>query len=66
MKRLTTQAQYQLMLNLRRKEVDPRVGQESDAALLQALADLLLGALGDDVEKRKRETGGIDELEDHR
>ena len=65
MQRLMTQEQYQLTLHLRRK-VDPSVGQASEAALLQALADLLLGALGEEVEKRKSETGGIDELENHR
>jgi hypothetical protein len=66
MQRLMTQAQYQLTLHLRRHEVNPPVGQVWDAALLQALADLLLGALGEEVEKRKSETGGIDEPEDHR
>ena len=65
MQRLMTQAQYQLTLHLRRK-VDPPVGQASEAALLQALADLLLGALGEEVENRKSEMGGIDELENHR
>jgi len=63
MQRLMTQAQYQLTLHLRRKEIPP-LGQASEADLLQALADLLLGALGEEVEKRS-ETGGIDELEDH-
>jgi len=66
MQQLMTQAQYQLTLYLKRREVDPVVAQASEATLLQALADLLLGALGEDVEKGKNETGGVNELEDHR
>jgi hypothetical protein len=66
MRQLMTQAQYQLTLYLKRMEVDSLVAQASEATLLQALADLLLGALGEDVEKGKNEAGGVNELEDHR
>ena len=64
MQRLKGQTQRQLALDLRREETKPLVAPGSETALLLALADLLLGALGEKVEQPES-TGGIDELEDH-
>jgi len=52
------------MLNLEREVRAPPVGQESEL-LLQTLADLLLGALGHDIEETASEIGGTNESEDH-
>jgi hypothetical protein len=59
MKRLKDQSRRQLVLSLEREVRGPPVLQGSEV-LLQALADLLLGALGHEVE-----TGGGNESEDH-
>ena len=55
----------QLALDLRREPSERPVPQVS-TALLQALADLLLGALGEVVETKDQAEGGGDESEDHR
>jgi hypothetical protein len=60
---LKGQAQRQLTFDLKREGTEPLVAPGSEATLLQALAALLLGALGE-VEQRES-TGGVDELEDH-
>ena len=65
MQRLKGQSQRQLALYLRREGTEPLVAQMLEVALLQALADLLLGALGEEVEKRESAMGGVDELEGH-
>ena len=54
----------QLVLSLEREVQAPPILNESEA-LLQALADLLLGALGQGIEGLKNESGGDDEPEDH-
>ncbi len=64
MQRLKGQTERQLALDLRREGTKPLVAPGSEAALLWAVADLLLGALGEEVEQRES-TGGVDELEDH-
>src|SRR5437870_1923923 len=64
MERLKGQSRRQLVLSLEREVRVPPIAQGSEA-LLQALADLLLGALGQEVEERASETGGADEPEDH-
>lgn len=55
----------QLVLDLRRETSEPPIPQVS-SALLQALVDLLLGALGELVEAKDQAEGGGDESEDHR
>jgi hypothetical protein len=55
----------QLALDLRRETREPPIPQAS-TALLQALADLLLAALGVNVEAKDQAEGGGDESEDHR
>jgi hypothetical protein len=57
------QRRQQLVLSLEREMQDPPILQGSEA-LLQALADLLLGALGQ-IEGLENESGGDDEPEDH-
>jgi hypothetical protein len=57
----------QLVLDLRRKAKDLPIAQDS-TALLQALADLLLGALGEQVEDLTNTVHGegvADEPQDH-
>jgi hypothetical protein len=63
MQRLKGQSQRQLTFDLKREGMEPLVARRSEATLLQALAALLLGALGE-VEQRES-AGGVDELEDH-
>jgi hypothetical protein len=64
MKRLRRRPPRQLILNLEREVRAPPVFQESEL-LLQTLADLLLGALGHDIEETASEIGGTNESEDH-
>jgi hypothetical protein len=57
----------QLALDLKRETTALPIAQDP-SALLQALADLLLGALGEQVEEPTSPTqdqGGTDEPEDH-
>jgi hypothetical protein len=54
----------QLVLSLQRDLKDLPIAQDS-AALLQALADLLLGALGENVEETETAGESEHELEDH-
>ena len=67
MPRQTAPPPLQLGLDLRRIELTPPIA-EASTALLQALADLLLGALGEEVEDSNDKTqtaGENDESEDH-
>ena len=67
MPRQTALPPLQLGLELRRIEPTPPIA-EASTALLQALADLLLGALGEEVEDcngKAQTAGGSDESEDH-
>jgi hypothetical protein len=63
MQRLKGRSPKQLTLYLRREGSDLLVPQGSEGTLLQALADLLLGALAGKVEERESAMGGVDELE---
>lgn len=54
----------QLVLSLQRDPKDLPIAQDS-AALLQALADLLLGALGENVEETATAGESEHEFEDH-
>jgi hypothetical protein len=65
MRRHSSQPPAQLALDLRRETRELPVPQVS-TAILQALADLLLGALGEGVEAEDQAKGGGDESEDHR
>jgi hypothetical protein len=58
------QSRRQLVLSLEREVRAPPTAEKSEA-LLQALADLLLGALGHEVEELATESGGGNESEDH-
>jgi hypothetical protein len=64
MKRQRDRLQRQLMLSLQREVHTPPILQGSEM-LLQALADLLLGAIGHDIEEVANDTGGGNESEDH-
>jgi hypothetical protein len=69
MPRQTAQPPLQLGLDLRRTEPNPPSAEASTAFLL-ALADVLLGALGEEVEDNNdngstQTTGGSDESKDH-
>jgi hypothetical protein len=66
MRRRTNPAAGQLVLDLKREVNELPVPQDA-TALLQALADLLLGALGAPVEPASTacDEGGTDEPEDH-
>lgn len=67
MPRRTSSPPAQLALDLKRETTELPIAQDP-SALLQALADLLLGALGEQVETRTSPTqdqGGPDESEDH-
>jgi hypothetical protein len=67
MRRRTSPAAGQLVLDLKREVNELPVPQDA-TALLQALADLLLGALGAPVEESAsaaHDEGGGDEPEDH-
>lgn len=67
MTRRTSPLPAQLALELKREATALPTAQDA-TALLQALADLLLGALGEQVETRLSPTldqGGADEPEDH-
>jgi len=65
MRRHSSPPLAQLALDLRRETRELPVQQVS-TALLQALADLLLGALGEVVEAKDQAEGGGDESKDHR
>ena len=65
MKRLRHQSRRQLVLSLEREVRAPPIAEEESEMLLQALADLLLGALGHEVEELASESGGGNESEDH-
>ena len=54
----------QLVLSLEREVQAPPILNGSEA-LLQALADLLLGPLGQEIEGLENENGGDHEPEDH-
>ena len=67
MQRHTDPPALQLGLDLRRQEQRPPIA-EGSTALMQALADLLLGALGENVEQATNvapAAGGSNESEDH-
>ena len=65
MRRQSSSPPVQLALDLRRETSELSTPQAS-TAVLQALADLLLGALGEVVETKNQAEGGGDESEDHR
>ena len=67
MRRRTSPRPAQLVLDLKRETKELPIPQDP-TALLQALADLLLGALGEPIEqpaRAARDEGGADEPEDH-
>jgi hypothetical protein len=64
MKRLRHRPPWQLVLSLERETRVPPVVADSEA-LLQALADLLLEALGRDIEETASDEESDDEREDH-
>jgi hypothetical protein len=67
MTRRTSPLPAQLALELKRETTALPIARDT-TALLQALADLLLGALGGEVEEPASTTqgqGGTDEPEDH-
>lgn len=67
MTRQTSPLPAQLALELKRETTALPIARDT-TALLQAIADLLLGALGEQVEELASATqgkGGIDEPEDH-
>ena len=67
MRRRTNPVAGQLVLDLKREVKELPIPQDA-TALLQALADLLLGALGAPVEESAsaaHDEGGGDEPEDH-
>ena len=64
MRRYSSPPPAQLALDLRRETRELPIPQVS-TAILQALADLLLGALGEVVETKDQAEGGGDESEDH-
>jgi hypothetical protein len=67
MRRRPRQPRAQLALDLRRETTAIRIAPDT-SALLQALADLLLGALGEEVETpadTNQDQGGADDSEDH-
>jgi hypothetical protein len=63
MRRQTALMRTQLVLPLARETTMPPIAPESKA-LLQAVADLLLGALGSAIEEASGK-GGVHESEDH-
>jgi hypothetical protein len=65
MRRHSSPPPAQLALDLRREASELPIPQVS-TVLLQALADLLLGALGEVVEAEDQAEGGGNESEDHR
>lgn len=65
MQRNSSTLPAQLALDLRRETRELPIPQVS-TAILQALADLLLGALGEVVEAEDQVEGGGNEPEDHR
>lgn len=67
MPRRTSPLPAQLALDLKRETTALPIARDP-SALLQALADLLLGALGEQVQEpasAKQDQGGTDEPEDH-
>lgn len=67
MRRRTRPPQTQLALDLKREATVLPIAQDT-TVLLQAIADLLLGALGEQVEARPsaaQDQRGTDEPEDH-
>jgi hypothetical protein len=65
MKRLRQRPPWQLVLSLERETRVPLATANSET-LLQALADLLLEALGLKIEETESESGGGDEHENQR
>ena len=65
MRRHSSPPPAQLALDLRRETSELPIPQVS-TAILQALADLLLQALGEVIETKDQAEGGGDESEDHR
>lgn len=61
---MTTRLPRQLVLELRSRERLPLVAQGSPE-LVQALADLLLEALGGEVDEEAQADGGRDAAKDH-
>ena len=61
---MTRRRPRQLILELRSRESVPLVAQGSPE-LVQALADLLLEALGGEVDEEAQADGGRDAAEDH-
>ncbi|MPZ35370.1 MAG: hypothetical protein GEV13_31085 [Rhodospirillales bacterium] len=61
---MTRRPPRQLILELRSRESLPLVAQGSPE-LVQALADLLLEALGGEVDEEAQADGGRDAAEDH-
>ena len=64
MRRRANTPPLQLTLSLQRELTNQPTAQDS-TALLQALADLLLGALGETVEEPATPEGGANDSEDH-
>ena len=67
MRRRTSPPPAQLVLDLKRETKELPIPQDA-TALLQALADLLLGALGEPITEpasAARDEGEVDEPEDH-
>lgn len=58
------QGQAQLVLELQRHD-QPALATASTTGLVEALADLLLAALGMDVGATAATEGGVDERQDH-
>lgn len=61
---MTSQFRRQLVLDVRREEKFRPV-EHAPKELVQTLADLLLEALGKEMEERASTNGGRDESEDH-
>lgn len=64
MRRSRYQSRTQLVLELERQRPRPLV-ERSTKGLVEALADLLLEALGDQPIAKSTEKGGVDEHQDH-
>ena len=64
MRRPGSVSRRQLALELQR-EPKHQPAEQAREALVQALADLLLQALGEDADQLASEPGGSDESEDH-
>lgn len=64
MRRSKYQSRTQLVLELERQNLQPPVGKDTKG-LVEALADLLLEALGEQPTATSTEKGGVDEHQDH-